>query len=346
MDGVQQCPLVAEGIVATPQLALDGAEGLHHDLLALSNAIAGLLAIVAARSDHPSVGDVGLRVADEYHGEHIHPFGVEVAQRGQRHLLVLAPRLPHIAQGRVRPPTLQKEFLQPVELPVAVVGAGVVDGGHEIGLGSRPYAPLDGRPGRHQVGERDDRQVVTDGSAEQGGRLLEGGDAGEGNNLWRGGTTATHLTGRMGGARQHLVDEGCHAVDAGVAGGDDHDGLARLGQAQGRLGTLALPLHPRIDTFATVRYVWRDELKVILIAHDGICPAHSLDDGGGDVLRTARPEACYDNLTHNAVCLLKEMKRRHYLTTVLLFGTYIIIHVISLYLIFSRSPTTSMRPGL
>ena len=193
MDGMEQRPEVAQWVVLTTELALDGTEGLYHDLLTLflrdriaEHAIATSqriaehrVAIVAAGRDDLAVGDVRLRVANEDDGEHIHILGVKGTEGGHTDSLILATSLTDITHRSVGTALLQEEFLQTVELPVAAMRLGVVDGGDKVTYYCRLDAALYLFPGSHQVGEGDDAEVVTDGGTQQRGGLLEGGDAGE-----------------------------------------------------------------------------------------------------------------------------------------------------------------------
>ena len=102
-------------------------------------------------------------IADEYDGEHVDVLRVELGKGGDLDFLVVATRLTDVAHRGLRRAHLQEEFHEAVELPVAPVRLGIVDGCDEIAAGCRLDAALDEFPGRHQVGERDDAQVVTDG---------------------------------------------------------------------------------------------------------------------------------------------------------------------------------------
>ena len=65
-----------------------------------------------------------------------------------------------------------------MQLPVASLALGVIDGGHEVGIRCGLDAALDTLPRGHQVGEGDDTEIVSDGCAQQGGCLLECTDTG------------------------------------------------------------------------------------------------------------------------------------------------------------------------
>ena len=152
---------------------------------------------------------------------------------------------------------------------------------------------------------------MADGSAQQRGCLLEGGDAGEGGNLddrivehtmwgWR---LDDRIVGHRGGARlllSHFVEQGSHAVDAGIARGDDHHRLALLGQTKGLFGPFPLVPHASVYTFTALGHVGFYEAEVILVSDDGISPAYCFEYGGGDVFLAARSDACNDNLSHSA----------------------------------------------
>jgi hypothetical protein len=42
-----------------------------------------------------------------------------------------------------------------------------------------------------------------------------------------------------------------------------------------------------------------DKLEIIFIAYNGVSPLYCFKHSGGDIFSTARPDACYDDLTHN-----------------------------------------------
>ena len=179
MDGVQQGPLVVQRDILVAQFALDGAERLNHDLLARFDGFILPLAVIAARRDDVAVADIGLRVADEYHGEHVHLLGVKLTQCSHLDFLLIASSLTDIAHGRVGRALLQKQFHQAVQLPVAAIGLGIIDGSDEVAHGGSLDAALDHLPRGHQVAERNDAQVMADGSAQQRCCFLEGRNAGQ-----------------------------------------------------------------------------------------------------------------------------------------------------------------------
>ena len=137
-----------------------------------------MLAVVAARCDDVAVADIGLGVADKNDGEHIHLLGVKLAERGHLDFLLVAARLTDIAHWRPGRALLQEQFQQSIELPVTAIGLGIIDGCDEIAHGGSLDAALNDFPRGHQVTQRDDAQVMADGSTKQRCRLLEGRDAG------------------------------------------------------------------------------------------------------------------------------------------------------------------------
>ena len=98
----------------------------------------------------------------------------------------------------------------------------------------------------------------------------------------------------------HLVDQGSHAVDAGITRRDDDYGLVLLRKGECEFGTFPFFLHARIDAFAPFGDIRFDKLEIILIPHDGICLTYCLEYGGGDVFLAARSDACYDYFSHIA----------------------------------------------
>ena len=97
---------------------------------------------------------VALGIADQHHGEHVDLLGVELRQRRQRHLLLGTPCLPYVADGRIGRAVLGEDLNEAVELPIATLALGVVDGGDEVAIGSGLDAALDAQPGRHEVTQR------------------------------------------------------------------------------------------------------------------------------------------------------------------------------------------------
>ena len=288
VDRVDECPLVVEGDVGVRQLAIDRAEALDHDRLTdLRILVERAFVIVATRGDEVPFEVVALRIADDHDGEHVELLGIELCERGELDDLLLTARLTDVADGRVGAAVLSEDLQQAVDLPVAALALGVVDGGDEVACCGSLDALLDTKPRRHQVGERDDTQVMADGAAEQSGGLLEGADARE--------YLYLDLI-RDALLAHHLIDQGRHAVDASVARGDDADGLALEGVAEGLFGALTLSLHPAVDTQGIGADIVLDKAEVILVSDDHIRGLHGLEYGGGDILGATRADASDDDL--------------------------------------------------
>ena len=257
VDGMEQCPEVTQWVVLTTELALDGSERLYHDLLPLflSDRIAEhTVTIIAAGRDDLAVGDIRLRIADKDDGEHIHIFGVKGTEGGHTDNLILATSLTDITHRGVGTALLQEEFLQTVELPVAAMRLGVVDGGDKVAYCCRLDAALYLFPRSHQVGEGDDAEVVADGGTQQRGGLLEGGDAGEDID-GDGGDARRRTVGNSGGdARRRSAGNGGGDVrrrNVGSGGGAFvlHLSFARIQSRVGRVGASStlLSLHPHFE---------------------------------------------------------------------------------------------------
>ena len=128
---------------------------------------------------------------------------------------------------------------------------------------------------------------MADGTAEQSGSLLEGADARE--------YLYLDLI-RDALLAHHLIDQGRHTVDACIARGDDADGLALEGIAEGLFGALTLSLHPAVDTQGIGADIVLDKAEVILVSDDHIRGLHGLEYGGGDILGATRADASDDDL--------------------------------------------------
>ena len=294
VDGVQQCPLVSEGHVASvAQFGLDGAEGAYHDVLSgvLGGGV-GWVAIVSARCYHASAGVACLTVAEEYDGEHVDVVGAEVAQCGDVDALSLASGLLDVSDDVVGAAVPGKDFDHAVELPVASVAAWVVDTGDEVGLGGSADAAFDEAPGGHEVGERDEAEVVSEGGAEQRCRLLEGRYAGQGDDV-----ELRECVLVFG----HFVDEWCHAVDAGIARRDDADALSAQSQFESLSGAFAFLFHAGVNADGVGAQCRGYVFEVGFVSYDDVALADGFEYGGCEVGRIAGSDAAdgYSSLIHD-----------------------------------------------
>ena len=110
VDGVQERPLVVKRDVLVAQFALNSTERFNHNLLPGLDALITTFAIIAAWGDDVAIADIGLGVADEDDGEHVHVFGVEFAECGHFDFLLIASRLTDITHGNVGRALLQEQF--------------------------------------------------------------------------------------------------------------------------------------------------------------------------------------------------------------------------------------------
>ena len=106
-------------------------------------------------------------VADENDSEHIYIFGVKLGKSCDFDFLLISARLTDKAHRRFGRALLQEQFHQAVQLPVAAIGLGVIDGSDEIARCSSLDAAFDDFPRRHQVAQRNDAQVMADRSTQQ-----------------------------------------------------------------------------------------------------------------------------------------------------------------------------------
>ena len=266
------------------------AERFHHNLLPLALSSFDALSVVASRRDDGILSLVRLRVADKYYGKHINLFGVELCQRGAYNMFSRATGFSHIPYRCGRSTPLQKERFEPMELPIPPLALGVVDCGNEVRLGSCYDAFLYLLPRGHEVGEGDNAEVVPDGSTQERSRFLEGTDTGEDLDLYR--TIPIFF---------HLIDEGSHAVDAGIARTDHRNALPLLRLFEGNTGTLSLFFHPGVDTTSRGGEPGFNELEIVFIAYYYVALGNGFAHRRGDVLRAAGAYACdYDTaFVHN-----------------------------------------------
>jgi len=156
---------------------------------------------------------------------------------------------------------------------------GVVEGHDEICHGRSREAPLDEVPRRQEVGEGDDGEIVHERSAEHRSRRLHGRNAGNHHNLRRSG----HL-------RSQLQGEPRHAVDTGVAAGDQGHGLSRGGQVQGLAAALHL-LHHAGGNDLLPRDEGRDQVQVRLVPHHRVGVVEGLVGLEGHMVEVAGTDA-------------------------------------------------------
>ena len=77
VDGVQQCPLVAQRIVLSFQFACYGVERLHHNGSAYCLLTLVFLSVIPPWRDDLPVSHIRLRIANENHRKHIDILRVE-----------------------------------------------------------------------------------------------------------------------------------------------------------------------------------------------------------------------------------------------------------------------------
>ena len=287
MDSMQQRPLVVERIVLSFQLLSDRAERGYHDVLPYFIAFGHHLTIIATRRNQFAVSDIGLGITNNDDSKHIHIFRVESAEGSEFYHLIIATSLTNIAYRSFWRTMLQEYLLQTVELPIAPMRFGIIDGCNEIANSSCHYTTFYHLPRCHQVAHRDDTHIVANRSTQQRGSLLEGRYAWQRCNLDIGTTFATHL-----------VDQRSHTVDACIARRDDYHRLTLFSQFESLLGTLAFFLHAGVDTLTTSLDIRHDKLEVILIAHYHIGLTYCFEYCWCDILLRTRTNACYDNLSH------------------------------------------------
>ena len=149
-----------------------------------------------------------------------------VSQGVQAQLLLGPPQLAGQQHRRAGGSALAQQFDGPAQLPGAALGAGVVEGHHEIAARRAPEAPLDHLPGGESIAQADGAEIVHQGGADPGGGQLQGRQSrvdGEGRSV-------------QGGQLQpELQGQSRHAVDAAVPRGDQRHLDSLTGQLE-RLG--------------------------------------------------------------------------------------------------------------
>ena len=168
VDGMQQGPLMIKGPVFPLEFAGDGTEGFNHDGLAqlFTFHFSLFTSIVASRGNDVTISDIRLRITYQDNSKHIDILRVEGPKGCDLDLLVIAPSLTHIAYGRISRAHLKEKLLQTIELPIASMRLGIIDGCYEITNSSSLDATLDDLPGRHEITQGDDTEVVTNGGTQ------------------------------------------------------------------------------------------------------------------------------------------------------------------------------------
>ena len=141
-----------------------------------------------------------------------------------------------MATGVLGPALRQQDALGLVQLPVSILGAGVVEGHHKIPQGCGVEALLDGGPGGEAVAEADGAEIMGEWCAQAGRGHLQGGNA---RVYCKAGALLLRQAQPTGQGRPS------HAVNAAIAGRDQGHSLPLAGQGQGSCAALLLlPQHP------------------------------------------------------------------------------------------------------
>ena len=167
VDGMQQGPLMIEWPVFPLEFAGNGTEGLDHDVLSDLITFSRFLSIIASRGNDVAISDVRLRVAYQDNSEHIDILRVEGPKSCDLDLLIVASSLTHIAYGSISRTHFKEKLLQTIELPIASMRLGIIDGRYEITHSSSLDTTLDDLPRCHKITQGDDTEVVTNGGTQQ-----------------------------------------------------------------------------------------------------------------------------------------------------------------------------------
>ena len=175
-----------------------------------------------------------------------------------------------------RPEDLDRLF----QLPDPFLAAGVVQGHHEIGGGDRFQPAADDLPGNQQVAQADHGEVQH--QRRPHGRGGGAGSRHAGNDL--------HGNVQVLGLGQFQGQPG-HAVDAGVAGGDQGHDLARPRRCEGLAAALDFMRHAGSDNLLAGGQVG-NRFQVGRIADDGLafgnrldCPQRAVSGGRRDLFQ-------------------------------------------------------------
>ena len=144
-----------------------------------------------------------------------------------------------------------------LQLMDAAMAARIIERGGKVGLGDGAQARLNLLPGDEQIAEADGGEVEHERRAEARGRSASGRDSGH----------DFDLDVEVQGFGQ-LVGEASHAVDAGVARGNERDDVSGGGQLQSLLAARGLLQHGRGDDLLAGGEVG-DEIDIVTVAdHD------------------------------------------------------------------------------
>jgi hypothetical protein len=146
------------------------------------------------------------------------------------------------------------------ELPGAGAAGRVIEGQDEVGRGGGLDAEEDDVPGRQQVAQADARPVVGQRRPQPRGGRQGGRHAGHDDDL--GGRSLP---------RGQFAGDAPHAVDPGVAAGDQGDGAALRGPPQGDSGPLDLLAQLAADDLLAAQEVG-DRVQITAVADDRLGP--------------------------------------------------------------------------
>ena len=170
-------------------------------------------------------------------------------------MLLFSTCLAHKAHRCLRVTHLHKDLLQAVQLPVASLAFGIVDGNGEIRLGGAAEPLFNLFPGGQPVAQADDREIMGQGRPQHRAAGAGGGQAGH------------HFNFRGLFLPSEFKAQCRHAIYPAVPGADHGHILPLFRLVQGHPAALGLPGHAGGEKFF-IGIPLLYQIHIDLIAHD------------------------------------------------------------------------------
>ena len=181
----------------------------------------------------------------------------------------------HHAHGRIARPGCAENLDRLLQMANSPFAARIIQGHHQVGIGGRPQTPADRVPGNEQVAEADYGEIKHQRGPQGGG----------------GGTGGRHAGNDLDGnlhvvARGQFERQPGHAVNAGIAGGNQCHHVAGRGPPQGLPAAFDFLPHARGNQFFTFDQIG-DRRQVRPVADNHAAFRQGLDRPKGTVLPAA-----------------------------------------------------------